>query len=150
MNNMLFDTAEAPIGVGFFNKNAFRKKAQLILVLKTGLAGLIYRARAYEEGSAAFYEMIENLEPGTELKLYREPENAHDQWAIQVCTQDDVELGYISRFKNETIARLMDEGRKFVAYVDEAPEETDEIAEQQRTRAPTEDFRMPVAIYMED
>lgn len=150
MDNMLYDTATAPIGAGFFDKNAFRKKAQLILVLKTGLAGLVYRAHEYEQGAQAFYQLLEQLEPGTELKLYREPDNVHDEWAIQVFTQDDVELGYISRFKNETIARLMDEGKKFMAYVDEKQEESDDPEKRRSSQAPTEDFRMPVAIYMED
>ena len=81
MNNMPYDTASAPIGVGFFDQNAFRKKAQLILVLKTGLAGLCFRANEYEDGAEAFYQMIGDLEPGTELKLYREPDNVHDKWA---------------------------------------------------------------------
>ena len=150
MNNMPYDTASAPIGVGFFDQNAFRKKAQLILVLKTGLAGLVFRANEYEDGAEAFYQMIGDLEPGTELKLYREPDNVHDKWAVSVFTQDDVNLGYLSRFKNETIARLMDEGKKFVAYVDEKPEEIEDPDERRRTRAPTEDYRIPVAIYMED
>lgn len=44
----------------------------------------------------------------------------------------------------------MDEGKKFVARVDEKPEEDGKRAEQPGERAPTEDFRMPVAVYMED
>ena len=150
MSNMPYDVASAPISVGFFDKNAFRKKAQLILVLKTGLAGVIFRANEYKDGKDAFFRMIRELEPGTELKMYREPDNLHDKWAVNVVTQDDVELGYLSRFKNETIARLMDEGKKFVAYIDEAPEEIEDPDERRRTRAPTEDYRIPVAIYMED
>lgn len=150
MSNPIFDTVSAPIGVGFFDQNAFRKKAQLILVLKTGLAGLRFRADEYEDGEDAFFRMIEALEPGTELKMYRDMNNVHDKWAVMVTTQDDVELGYLSRFKNETIARLMDEGKKFVAYVDEDPEEPKDSDERRRTRAPTEDYRMPVAVYMEE
>ena len=123
MSNMPYDTLSAPIGAGFFDQNAFKRKAQLILVLKTGLAGIHHRANEFADGPDAFYEMIGELNPGTELKLYREPNNIHDKWAVNVVTEDDIELGYITRFKNETVARLMDEGKKFVAYVDEKPDE---------------------------
>lgn len=150
MSNLPHDIASAPIGVGFFDKNVFRKKAKLILVLKTGMAGLHIHSYQYKDGSDAFYEIIDQLKPGTELRLYREPDNPYDKWAIRVYTQDDIDLGFISRYKNETIARLMDEGRKFVACVDEQPEETQEVTPQRNLRAPTEDYRLPVAIYMED
>ena len=48
MSNISFDTAQAPIGVGFFDQNAFKKKAHLILVLETGLAGVTFASDDYE------------------------------------------------------------------------------------------------------
>lgn len=56
----------------------------------------------------------------------------------------------MSRFKNETIARLMDCGKVFHAYVDELPPPPKDATEARRTRAPTEDYRVPFSIYMEE
>ena len=133
---------------GFFNKEAFIKKRSLTLVLKTGVAGLHYHIDPDSDKDKPF---LDSLTPGTELMLYRDPDNEHDDWAISVYTKEDVMLGYISRFKNETIARLMDEGRKFIAYVDEPPEfPKDDPTYMRRHVAPTENYTLPIAIYMED
>lgn len=59
------------------------------------------------------------LAPGTEPMLFREPENEQDEWAIAVYLTEKDKIGYLSRYKNETIARLMDVGKKFVAVVEE-------------------------------
>ena len=71
-------------------------------------------------------------------------------WAISVYTTDDKELGYVTRFKNETIARLMDYGKVFHAYVDDPPEPPKDETERRRTRAPTENYSLPFSIYMEE
>ena len=63
--------------------------------------------------------------PGTELLLFREPENEYDEWAIAVYLTEEDKLGFVSRFKNETIARLMDAGKKFIGVVDEREEDTE-------------------------
>lgn len=63
---------------------------------------------------------------------------------------DDKELGYVTRFKNETIARLMDFGKVFHAYVDEPPEPPKDETEARRTRAATENYRLPFSIYMDE
>ena len=63
---------------------------------------------------------------------------------------DDVRIGYLSRYKNETIARLMDEGKKFVAYVDEKLKTAEEKQEWGKTHAPTERYQVPVKVYMEE
>ena len=136
-----------PLRSGFFDKDAFRKKGRSILVLKTGVAGLHYHV---DENSDEGRELLEALTPGTELKLFRDTDNEHDKWAISVYTSDDKELGYVTRFKNETIARLMDCGKVFHAYVDEPPEPPKDATEYRRTRAKTEDYRLPFSIYMED
>ena len=136
-----------PLRSGFFDKDAFRKKGRSILVLKTGVAGLHYHV---DENSEEGRKLLEALTPGTELKLFRDTDNEHDKWAISVYTSDDQELGYVPRFKNETIARLMDCGKAFHAYVDEPSEPPKDATEYRRTRAQTEDYRLPFSIYMED
>lgn len=135
---------------GFFDRDAFRKKGKSVLVLKTAVAGLCFHV---DDNSKEGRRLLEALTPGTELKLFREPDNEHDEWAIAVSTSDDRELGYVTRFKNETIARLMDSGKVFHAYVDERPEpprNAQEMYDLARNRAATEDYRLPFSVYMED
>ncbi len=136
-----------PLRAGYFSRDPFGQKSRSVLVLKTGVAGLYFHVKEdTEEGQA----LLERLVPGTELRLLRDVDNEHDQWAISVYTQDREELGYITRFKNETIARLMDYGKVFHAFVDEPPAPPKDATEERRTRAPTENYRVPVSIYMED
>ncbi|MCD7845384.1 MAG: HIRAN domain-containing protein [Oscillospiraceae bacterium] len=118
------------------------------MVLKTGIAGLDFNIESDEEREA-----LENLTPGTELFLYREPDNKYDEWAISVYRTEDDKLGFITRYKNETIARLMDAGKRFVAVVDDP--ETDAAAkkivetEMRRSRrAPTENMALPFSVYL--
>lgn len=103
-----------------------------------------------DDNSEEGRELLDSLTPGTELHLFRDPDNEHDQWAISVYTTDDQELGYVTRFKNETIARLMDYGKVFHAFVDEQPEAPKDADEARRTRARTEDYRVPFSVYMEE
>ena len=136
-----------PMRSGFFDRDAFRQKGRSILVLKTAVAGLsFYVDRNSDEGR----ELMNSLTPGTELRLFRDTDNEHDKWAISVYTSDDKELGYVTRFKNETIARLMDHGKVFHAYVDEPPEPPKGETEARRTRTMTEDYNLPFSIYMDD
>ena len=95
-----------------FKPGTARPKEQRILVLKTGIAGITHHVENGEE-----LEVLESLKPGTELLLYREPENEYDCWAIAVHLTEEDKLGFITRFKNETIARLMDVGKRFVAVI---------------------------------
>lgn len=136
-----------PLRSGYFDKDAFRRKGRSILVLKTAVAGLYFHV---DQDSDEGRELMESLTPGTELRLFRDTDNEHDKWAISVYTSDDRELGYVTRFKNETIARLMDHGKVFHAYVDEPPEPPKDAAELRRTRASTEDYSLPFSIYMDD
>lgn len=89
-----------PMRSGFFDRDAFRKKSRTILVLKTAVAGLYFHV---DENSDEGRELLKSLTPGTELCLFRDTDNEHDKWAISVYTSDDRELGYVTRFKNETI-----------------------------------------------
>lgn len=139
--------AEKAIRAGYFDKSAFQQKKRLILVLKTGVAGLRFHVdKESGEGKA----LLAKLTPGTELMLFRDTNNEHDKWAIAVYTKDNKELGYITRFKNESVARLMDTGRKFLAFVDEPPAPPADETESRRTRTFTEGFEIPLSIYMEE
>lgn len=135
---------------GFFDRSAFRKKGRSVLVLRTAVAGLCFHV---DDNSEEGRGLLESLKPGTELRLFREPDNEHDEWAIAVSTFDNRELGYVTRFKNETIARLMDCGKVFHAYVDEPPAPAGNARgarDPGERRAATEDYRLPFSIYMED
>ena len=130
-----------------FQRDNTRRKEHRILVLQTGLAGLKHHIEGEED-----QKRIDDLIPGAELQLYREPDNEYDEWAIAVYITDDDKLGYISRFKNETIARMMDAGKKFVAIVDDseqiAQQEADKESSKRRRRAYTENMAIPFSIYL--
>ncbi len=132
---------------GYFDRSAFQKKQHSILVLKTAVAGLKFHV---DDNSEEGRTLLEALTPGTELHLFRDTDNEHDRWAISVYTTDDKELGYVTRFKNETIARLMDHGKVFHAFVDEPPEPPKDEDEARRTRTATEDYKLPFSVYMDD
>lgn len=137
----------SPIRAGFFNRDAFRKKSRMLLVLQSSVAGLDYMVDTETpEGQA----LLESLTPGTELLLLRDTDNIHDKWAISVFTMDKQRLGYVSRFKNETVSRLMDLGKVFHAYVDEKRVLPDDPTQYRRTVAPTERFEVPFSVYMEE
>jgi len=53
----------------------------------------------------------EALKPGDVLPLQREPDNAHDELAIEILDGKGHPLGYVPRAKNEALARLMDAGK---------------------------------------
>ena len=139
----LMQEAPASLRGRMFKKDTSRPKEKQILVLKTGIAGAQFHIESEEEQAA-----LDSLVPGTELLLYREPENEYDEWAIAVYLTEDDKIGFISRFKNETIARLMDAGKKFVAITDD-PSEVEDIDEHGRRKvAPTENMGIPVSIYL--
>ena len=66
---------------GYFNKDAYQKKANSLLVLQTGIAGMQYYVNENtEEGQ----ELLDSLTPGTELHLFREPDNEHDWLSYRI------------------------------------------------------------------
>jgi hypothetical protein len=139
---------------GFFDRDAFKQKTRSILVLQTAIAGLRYCVNEGEEEGVA---LLRTLTPGTELHLFREPDNAADPLAIAVYTAGGRKLGYVPHFKNETVARLMDQGKAFRAYIDEPPppdepdsSQGDEPRRRKRMRTGTEDERFPFSVYMEE
>lgn len=139
MANYLQQEKKDEFHAGFFQKDVFKQKAVQIKVLETAIAGMGFHVEDEQEE-----ENIQELVQGTELKLYREPDNEYDEWAISVYYGEDDMLGYVTRYKNETIARLMDCGKKFIAIVDE-PREPKEQAK--RSMAPTE-RGIPISIYL--
>ena len=139
----LMQEAPASLRGRMFRQDTSRPKEKQILVLKTGIAGVQFHIESEEEQAA-----LDSLVPGTELLLYREPENEYDEWAIAVYLTEEDKIGFISRFKNETIARLMDAGKKFVAITDD-PSKVEDIDEHGRRKvAPTEYMGIPVSIYL--
>lgn len=124
---------------GFFRPDVFKKKEIQIKVLETAVAGMGFHVEDIEEE-----ENLQELVPGTELKLYREPDNEYDEWAIAVYYGEDDLLGYVTRYKNEPIARLMDCGKKFIAVVDEPRM----IKQQGRSRTAPTERGVPISIYL--
>ena len=131
-----------------FQQDSNRVRERRILVLKTGVAGLHFHAET-EDGKL----VLDMVKPGTELMLFREPNNEYDKWAVAIHLTEDEKIGFITRFKNETIARLMDYGKKFVGVVDdpETDPEAKKIVEKEQRRnrsAPTENMALPFSVYM--
>lgn len=131
-----------------YQRDKYKPKEQRILVLKTGIAGLKYYIENEEEQAA-----LNAITPGTELMLFREPENEYDEWAIAVYLTETDKLGFISKFKNETVARLMDAGKKFIGVVDDP--EVDSVAKKivetemrKKSHAPTENMALPFSVYL--
>lgn len=113
-----------------------------ILLLKTGLAGSQFHIKSEAERAA-----LHHIQPGTELILRREPDNKYDKWAIAVYLTEEDQIGFLSRFKNETIARLMDAGKKCIAVADDPAEQNSNDAERSR-KAPTENMDLPFSVYL--
>lgn len=142
MSDYMFQERKSESTKGLFQKKSVSDKKEVVLVLKTGIAGMKFHTDiSTEEGR----RVIEGLNPGVCLSLFREPDNEHDEWAVAVYTQEDVMIGYITRYKNETIARLMDYGKKFYAIIDE-PENDESFNE---NRAITESPDLRFSVYME-
>lgn len=143
MNKLMQEAPQSFRGRMFRQDNA-KPKEHRILALKTGLAGVQFNIKNDAEKAA-----LEAITPGTELLLYREPDNKYDEWAIAVYLTEEDKIGFMSRFKNETIARLMDAGKKFIAIVDDPAEQAEQAENDRRTRrAPTENMGIPFSVYL--
>lgn len=146
--NKLIQEAPQSFRGRMYQRNSARPKEQRTLVLKTGIAGLQFHIESEDE-----QEALNAITPGTELMLFREPENEYDEWAIAVYLTSEDKLGFISRFKNETIARLMDAGKKFIGVVDEPDADvtnqgSGEKELRRRRHAPTENMALPFSVYL--
>ena len=82
--------------------------AQDIFLLETHIAGLHY----YD-----IKNLSTPLQLADALLLRREPDNVHDELAIIVLTVTAHKLGYLPKFRNPVLARLMDAGKSMVAEV---------------------------------
>ena len=102
--------------------------AQDIMLARMHVAGTDY----YEAG-----EVAERLSSGQCFCLQREPENMHDEFAIEVLTTEGRKLGYIPRRYNEIPARLMDAGKRLFVKM-----------ESLKTRGQWVEIRL--SLYMED
>lgn len=121
-----------------------KNRPQWVLVLWTGIAGIHFHVDvSTKEGK----QLLKRLKPGVELKLVREADNKFDRWAIAIYTKQDEMLGYVTRYKNETIARLMDKGYKFHAIIEDKVQTNYRVPEEQR--AFTENFELPFSVWME-
>ena len=109
-----------------------------VLILRTGIAGLARRLSKYGGLKQTLLDMIHR---GDLLRLVREEDNDCDPFAVSVHTTTKLKLGYLPRFKNEPVARLMDCGFRVVAFVD-SPPEADIVW------SPTEDIRVPISVYL--
>ena len=69
---------------GFFQKNVFKKKGTQIKVLETAIAGMKFHIEGEQDE-----QNLDELIPGTELKLYRDAENEFDEWAVGVYYGED-------------------------------------------------------------
>lgn len=79
-----------------------------IFLLETHVAGI----RHHQAEDAC-----QSLAKGASLRLQREPDNPHDELAIEIYSPDKLKLGYIPRFRNPVLARLMDAGKTLLAEV---------------------------------
>ena len=137
--------AQASLRGRFFRQDTSKPKEKLILVLKTKVVGYQFYIENSEEKEALI-----DIKPGTELLLYREPENKYDSLAIAVYLTETDKIGFIPRMNNETIARLMDAGKEFVTIVDEPEPPTEESKEphEQPPKPDTEKVTIPISVYL--
>lgn len=63
-----------------------------------------------------FDKVAKKIKKGDQLILIREPQNAHDSFAIQVYYHN-LKLGYIPAFENIVIANMLDASVELKAYV---------------------------------
>ena len=77
-------------------------------------------ARMHVAGTSYYKakEVTEGLSLGQHFGLRREPENIHDEFAIEVLTTEGHKLGYIPRQYNEIPARLMDAGKRLFVQME--------------------------------
>lgn len=63
-------------------------------------------------------DLLPSIKEGDNLILKRNPENRHDNHAIEVRTLSGQMLGHIPRSENQILARLMDSGKRLTAVVE--------------------------------
>jgi hypothetical protein len=93
------------IGLGW--ASAVAAQQIRVLIQSSPLAGYQYHAGA---------QVWEQLKAGDELKLVREPNNAHDRNAVRVEWQGQ-QLGYLPRAENQAVAVELDRGSRVEARI---------------------------------
>jgi len=58
----------------------------------------------------------QNLAIGDAVQLVRQPDNKHDEYAIEVYWKDR-KLGYVPRVANRTLAQMLDRGETLTAKI---------------------------------
>lgn len=111
------------------------------LILEAGIAGMQYSVDLSSEQGK---NLIDSMVPGTQLSLVREKNNRYDNWAIAIFSSDgQIKLGYISRYKNEAVARLMDAGVSVIALVSSIDD-----MDAAKTKTRTENMLIPIKLYV--
>ena len=80
-----------------------------IFLLETHVAGLAYHQMQLAQPDLAV---------GKLLTLRREPGNSHDPLAIEILAAGGLKLGYVPRYRNPVLARLMDAGKQLLATIE--------------------------------
>lgn len=91
----------AGLAAGLPAPTAARAAPSPLLLIETHIAGIrYYEAEAVREA----------LRVGEALRLRRQPDNPHDELAVEVLTMGGAKLGYVPRIANPPFARLLDAG----------------------------------------
>ena len=89
---------------GAINIDVFSKDITVLDCLVAGTS--FYNVKSIET------ELNEN----DKLDLQREPSNEYDEFAIAIYYKEQ-KIGFIPKIKNESVARLLDAGKKFHAVI---------------------------------
>ncbi len=91
--------------------------------------------------------LLSGLEPGTELRLQRQPDNEFDSNAIAVTLLDGTQLGYLNRALAGRLAPVMDAGESYSAAVSAV---TGGPAANDAAQSQTQDPRQPGPLGVRD
>ncbi|MBS5883686.1 MULTISPECIES: HIRAN domain-containing protein [Clostridium] len=88
-------------------------KGELPLPFETN----IYLQTVLIAGINYYIEESITLLEGEKIILKREPENKYDKYAIELYTEKNKKIGYVSKRNNKIFARLMDAGKILYAEI---------------------------------
>ena len=64
-------------------------------------------------------ESVEDqLKTGDLLKLNADPDNSHDEFAVEILTEERVKLGFVPKSDNKAISRLLRQGANVEGRID--------------------------------
>ncbi len=98
---------------GTENSNSLMPFTREIFLLDIVVAGT-----SFCENLAA---VLPSLEKDTVLKMVRDPENQHDEYAIAIFF-NETRIGWVPRDMNQMISRLMDAGKMFFCRINKISE----------------------------